>query len=504
MPKRPWSFYLLFVVFTITLGTFQYGYHTGALNMPQDIISKCLFNNGFSIAGNSSLDDSTSLLPRCLPMTESRYALVVALLLAGGLVGACSASYFSDRYGRRPTLIYSNGLLLAGSMMMAAAPTVAVLMMGRMVAGVGGGVATVVVPTYVAECVPKSRRGFFGTLNQLAIVVGILVSQVAGSVALENWRWILFLGGVLAALPMVLLPFCVESPTYLAAAENGDRRARVKLTLGRLRGGVPLQQVEDEWHELVTYQHPNDGDSPYNNAVSLQHFLVSPHYRHPLLLILLIQCTQQFSGINAVIFYSNSIMASVFPDSSDRITLSISIVNLLMTLVSASMMDRAGRRTLFLLSSCTMACCSVLLGWSLQQGHDRTAALAIVLFVAAFAVGLGPIPFLMIPELVDRSAAASAGSVGLAANMISNFLVSAGFMALRDSLGQARVFYLFALLLVLASLVALLYLPETKNKSPEQVVRSHWAAPPIIIPWIRAGAYEQQYGLVPTSMNHLQ
>ncbi|ORZ13490.1 general substrate transporter [Absidia repens] len=457
-------------------------------------------------------------------MTESRYALVVALLLAGGLVGACSASYFSDRYGRRPTLIYSNGILLAGSMMMAAAPTVAVLMLGRVLAGVGGGVATVVVPTYVAECVPKSRRGFFGTLNQLAIVVGILVSQIAGSVALENWRWILLLGSVLAALPMVLLPLCVESPTYLATAssENGDvvvdRRAKVKQTLGRLRGGVPLQQVEDELHELVTYQHPtsnsnngDDGDDlTYNSnkSVSLQHFLVSPHYRHPLLLILLIQCTQQFSGINAVIFYSTSIMASVFPDSSDRITLSISIVNLLMTLVSASLMDRAGRRTLFLLSSCTMAFSSVILGWSLQQGHDRTAALAIVLFVAAFAIGLGPIPFLMIPELVDRFAAASAGSVGLAANMVCNFLVSAGFMALRDSLGQAHVFYLFALLLVLASLLALLYLPETKNKSPEQIVRSRWAAPPINVPWTKPTTYGQQlvhqYGLVPTSTNHFQ
>lgn len=146
-----------------------------------------------------------------------------------------------------------------------------------------------------------------------------------------------------------------------------------------------------------------------------------------------------------------------------------------MTLLSAYFMDRAGRRTLFLISSSSMACCSVLLGWSIQHGYDRTSGLAITAFVAAFAIGLGPIPFLMIPELVETSAVASAGSLALASNMICNFFVSAGFMAFRDTIGQGPVFYVFAVILVICSVLAVFYLPETKNKSAEQIVRSRWA-----------------------------
>lgn len=159
----------------------------------------------------------------------------------------------------------------------------------------------------------------------------------------------------------------------------------------------------------------------------------------------------------------------------DRITVFISIINLVMTVVSAYLMDRSGRRTLFLVSSSAMACSSLLLGWSIQNGYTQTSTVAIVSFVAAFAIGLGPIPFLIIPELVDTSAAASAGSVGLASNMLMNFTVSAGFMGLREIIGQGQVFYVFTVILIVCSVLGWLYLPETKNKSADQIVRSGWA-----------------------------
>ncbi|SAM09608.1 hypothetical protein [Absidia glauca] len=376
MSKRSWTFYLLYVVFTITLGAFQYGYHTGELNTPQDIISKCVLKNGDPVVDKG-------ILPACLPMTDARYSLVVAMLLAGGLVGALTTSYYG---GRRHTLMCANGFLCVGSLMMAVAPNVPLLMMGRFVAGVGGGMATVVVPTYISECVPKSTRGLFGTLNQLAIVVGILASQIT-SIILPGWRWI------------------------LATA------------------------VFHQWEDL--------GSTP---------ILIMPEKT---------MCT------------------------------SAKMCNLIMTLLSAYFMDRAGRRTLFLISSASMACCSILLGWSIQHSYDRTSGLAITAFVAAFAIGLGPIPFLMIPELVETSAVASAGSIALASNMICNFIVSAGFMAFRDTIGQGQVFYVFAVILVVCTVLAVFYLPETKNKSAEQIVRSRWA-----VAWSPG---KQHYSLVSVS-----
>lgn len=257
-------------------------------------------------------------------MTDAMYSLVVAMLLAGGLLGALSASFFSDTLGRRRTLVLTNVLLGSGSLIMTLAPNIPLLMTGRFLAGIGGGMVTVVVPAYIAECVPKSSRGFFGTLNQLAIVTGIMVSQMIGMAV--AWRWILVVGVGLAVLQLVLLPLCVESPRYLAVVGPANGKDRVgavssaKQSLLRLRG-PPLVAVEDEideWQRESGIVTPSSSTPlvARNDSVTLRRFLTGRQYRHPLLLIVLVQLSQQFSGINAVIFYSTSIMSTVFPDSS--------------------------------------------------------------------------------------------------------------------------------------------------------------------------------------------
>ncbi|ORX42594.1 general substrate transporter [Hesseltinella vesiculosa] len=484
MSRSSITIYLLFVVFVIALSPFQYGYLTGELNTPQDVISKCRLKNDWIV------QDDGAFLPPCLPMSDAQYSLIVAMLLAGGLIGALSASHYSDKYGRRQTLVYTTLFIGTGSLIMTFAWSPWMLFVGRFIAGIGSGMVTVVTPVYLAECVPKSSRGFFGTLTQLAIVIGIMVSQILGMFLVTMWRWILFVGAVVAFAQLFLLPFCVDSPKYLASRQGGTHQA--KQALLRLRGSS-LEDVEEEIEEwrrdsLVgpattpdLMSSSNSSSSPLapssasSSNVTLMQFITTKRYRHGFFLVVLLQLSQQLSGINAVIFYSTSIMSSVFPDASDRITVLISVINLLMTLVSAYLMDRSGRRSLFLTSAVFMASSSILLGWSIENGQDRTSAFGIVAFVAAFAIGLGPIPFLMIPELVETHAVASAGSVGLATNMISNFMVSAGFMKLRDIIGNGQVFYVFAISLSLLLVLAFFYLPETKNKSADEVVRSGYA-----------------------------
>ncbi|KAG0173497.1 hypothetical protein DFQ28_000698 [Apophysomyces sp. BC1034] len=423
-------------------------------------------------------------------MTDAKYSFVVAMLNAGGLIGALSASYFNDRLGRRRTLLGTNVFMGLGSLVMTLASSPQWMMLGRFAVGLGGGVVTVVVPAYIAECVPKSSRGFFGTLNQLAIVIGILVAQVLGMrwSTVSSWRSILAVGVILSVIQLALLPLCVESPRYLASLPGGYQRARRSLL--RLRG-PPVELAEEEirewrsdWSHDDVLEDDNRGTAaPASVAgvvvarprIRILGFLFSPKFRRPLCLLLLLQLSQQFSGINAVIFYSTSIMSTVFPQSSDIITVYISVVNMFMTILSAYLMDRTGRRTLFLISASCMAVMSILLGLGIQMGQDRMAALSIIGFVAAFAVGLGPIPFLMIPELVETAAVSSAGSVGLAANMISNFIVSAGFLGLRDVIGHGQVFYMFGIILAFLTTIALRILPETKGRSAEEVVRSSWS-----------------------------
>ncbi|KAI8981962.1 general substrate transporter [Mycotypha africana] len=430
-------------------------------------------------------------------MSDSQYGLVVSILTLGGLVGALSAPHFNDKYGRRLTLLGTNAFLGGGSLLATLASVPTHMMIGRLLSGIGVGMVTVVVPAYISECVPEARRGFFGALTQLFIVIGIMVAQVLGLVwsNLERWRYILFIGVLLAVVQSVFfLPFCVESPKYLASLPGGLNRA--KKSLLRLRG-TSLEEVEDEindwrrdWaaHHADRHQQLEEEEEvataafhnvhPPSSHVNVWEFLRSSYFRRPLLIVLLLQLSQQLSGINAVIFYSTSIMSTVFPHASGLITVSISIVNLIVTAISAVLMDRVGRRSLFLLSASSMALMGILLGWSIEYGYSMLSAAAILGFVAAFAIGLGPIPFLMIPEVVETRAVSSACSVGLASNMISNFAVSAAFLELRNWMGQGQVFYIFGAALAGLIAVAIMILPETKGRTAEDVIRSGYSIYP--------------------------
>ncbi|KAH8553760.1 sugar transporter [Umbelopsis sp. PMI_123] len=491
--------YLVFVVFTIALGAFQYGYHIGELNTPQAIISKCKAHDY-----DPEPDPSTvhNFFPPCIPMSDSTFSLVVSMLNVGGLLGAIIAPRFSDRFGRRLTLFGNTAFLLLGSLSMGLASNLYVLLWGRFLAGVGSGIITVICSTYIAECVPDDLRGIFGVCNQLGIVLGILVAQILGMFlsTLSGWRWILLTGAFLALLQSLMLPFCVESPRYLASKPGGYNEA--KASLSKLRGTEYVEEEINSWRrdwaeetaeqqqlldEIDSQQEEEhaDGHSPLVQAAKSQNvgmgtFLTSPFYRKPLAILLLLHVTQQFSGINAVIFYSTSIMTPILPQYSDKITVFISLINVTMTLVSGYLMDRLGRRSLFLYSSGVMAFVTVILAWSMDSNVWPTlSAISIIGFVAAFAVGLGPIPFLMVPEIVDTQAVSTAGSIALSTNWICNFAVSAGFLVVRNALGGGgKVFYVFAVILAIVWFIAYRILPETKGRSVEEVVRSNWAVKP--------------------------
>ncbi|KAI8885825.1 general substrate transporter [Backusella circina FSU 941] len=423
-------------------------------------------------------------------MSDSKYSFVVAIMTVGGLIGSLAAAYFSDRYGRRGSLFGINVLMGIGSLVMALAVAPEGMMVGRFIVGLGIGSVTVIVPAYISECVPTSSRGFFGALVQLITCIGIMATQVIGLYwsTLSRWRYIFGMGILLAVAQIGLLLFCVDSPRYLASLSDGFESAKASLL--RLRNCSEIEAEEEinewrrDWANHAVSSASSDADN--NNTESQQQhhvntftFITNPAFRKALFLVFLVQFTQQFSGINAVIFYSTSIMSTIFPNSSGMITVYISVVNIVFTGLSAYLMDKAGRRTLFLLSTASMTVTAFLLGWSIEHKQDVISVIAILGYVATFALGLGPIPFLMVPELVDTPAVSSACSISLATNMISNFLVSAGFLSLRNLMGQGQVFYLFGLFLILLFAVSYLVLPETKNREVEEIIRSNYTIYPV-------------------------
>lgn len=342
-----------------------------------------------------------------------------------------------------------------------------------------------------------------GVMNQLGIVVGILFSQVLGlyySTETE-WRTILLAGAGLGVVQVVALPFCQESPRYLALQPGGAAKAKRSLQILRGRQDVAKEIrdwtrqderaiVADEEGALGTSPLLNEisdpllvggaGNSGDDNGISATHssgglsvveFVTMPRYRRPLLILSLVQLSQQLSGINGVIFYSTAIMSQILPSSGAMITVYISIVNVIMTVIAAYVMDKAGRRTLLMVSASAMSISSFLLAWSLNYEIPKLSAFSIIAFVATFAIGLGPIPFLIIPEVVDTAAVASASAYALSVNWTTNFIVSVMFLKLQEWWG-GNVFYLFFVTLCLLTAAINRIIPETRGKTVEEVAKS--------------------------------
>ncbi|KAF9366230.1 hypothetical protein BGX34_004919 [Mortierella sp. NVP85] len=452
---------------TIVLGSFQYGYHIGELNSPQHVITTCPDSPDPSTSG----DD----IPTCIPMSNSEWSVLVATLTLGGLIGALFlGSGLANHLGRRRASMLNSFSLLFGSLVMGTASTYQAMLVGRFLIGIGCGVVTVIVPMYLAEVSPPEHRGSLG------------------------WRTILLTGAALSALQMFLLPFCVESPRFLALQPGGAVKAKRALQI--LRGRQDVGKEIRDWtrqddRAVAAEEEGLSGSSPLlhdpsdsargeeqplqhrtfdahgSGNISVVEFVLLPQYRRQAIILLVVQLTQQLSGINGVIFYSTAIMSQVLPSSGAMITVYISIVNTIMTLISAYLMDKAPRRTLLLTSSVSMGACSFVLAFSLGYEIPVLSAISIIAFVASFAIGLGPIPFLIIPEVVDTVGVASASAFALSINFIANFTVAALFLKLQEWWG-GNVFYLFCMILAGLSVAMHRIVPETKGKTPEEVARS--------------------------------
>lgn len=502
---------LILNALTVVLGSFQYGHHIGELNSPQKVITTCpepseppsaLSPTGLE-AGLPVLEKEGSL-PTCIPMTNIEWSVLVATLTVGGLIGSLFVgSRLANRLGRRGALMVNNAPLVLGSLAMGMASSYGTMILGRFLIGIGCGAVTVIVPMYLAEISPAELRGTLGVMNQLGIVVGILFSQVLGLYysTETQWRTILLAGAGLAVVQVFALPFCQESPRYLALQSGGAAKAKRSLQI--LRGRQDVAKEIRDWtrqdeRAIVAEEEGSQGASSLLNddsdpllvggaghsgedsnvsathgsgGLSVVEFVTMPRYRRPLIILTLVQLSQQLSGINGVIFYSTAIMSQILPSSGAMITVYISIVNVLMTLIAAYVMDKAGRRTLLMVSAVAMGCSSFLLAWSLNYEIPKLSAFSIIAFVATFAIGLGPIPFLIIPEVVDTAAVASASAFALSVNWTTNFIVSVMFLKLQEWWG-GNVFYLFTVILGLLTVAINRIIPETRGKTVEEVARS--------------------------------
>jgi SP family sugar:H+ symporter-like MFS transporter len=409
----------------------------------------------------------------------------VASALLGAAAGALTAGRFADRFGRLFTMKVAAVLFFVSALVTGLAPNLVILIIGRIVGGVGVGVASVIAPAYIAEVAPARIRGRLGSLQQLAIVTGIFVALLVDFVfakgaggsreefwfGLEAWRWMFLAMAIPAVIYGVLTLTIPESPRYLIATHRIPEARRILSTLLGERGlDVKINRIQET---MQREKPPSFADLRAPRTGLLPIVWVG----------LGLSVFQQFVGINVIFYYSNILWEAVgfSEDDSFVITVITSVVNILTTLIAIASVDRFGRRPLLLIGSVGMAVTlgtmAVIFGTAplnaegtpvLSGATGPIALIAANLFVVAFGMSWGPVVWVLLGEKFPNRIRAAALAFAAGGQWVANWLITVSFPSLKEaSLGLAYGFY--ALCAVLSFFFVLRWVRETKGMELEEM-----------------------------------
>lgn len=397
-------------------------------------------------------------------LSDSQTELAASSILFGAVAGAAIAGWLTDRYGRR-RLLFGAALLFTLSAVAAALPrTLTEFVVARLAGGIAIGVASLLVPLYIAEIAPARIRGKLVTLNQLAIVSGILLAYVASyylaglGLGLASWRWMFAAAAVPSLLFMVTLLLVPESPRWLLGR---GREAEALGTLTRLNG--PAAAVT-EAAEIQAALADEQGE-----AASLS----QPRLRRPLRIAVVLAVLQQITGINTILYYGSLIFTEHSGQSASSAigaNALIGGINFAGTVVALFIIDKVGRKPLLLFASGGMALALGALVVGLRLGAPGPWLLGLImLYVACFAVGLGPGVWVVITEIFPNAVRGRAASLATVALWVACTVISFTFLSLVKAAGLAGAFGLYAVLSALTFGFVWRAVPETKGRTLEEI-----------------------------------
>lgn len=408
--------------------------------------------------------------------SKQMFELATAVFCAGGLVGALLGGWLAEVAGRKYSMIFNNIFSVLCGFLMVFSTGFPMLIGGRFVQGLASGIGLVTVPVYLSEIAPTSARGAVGILNQVMITVAIFAATVVGLPYLlgtcDRWPLVVGVPVVFSALQLISLPFFPRSPRYLYIQKNNV--AAAKLALRRLRGkGADLSA---ELLELKEEKYRQD-QAPKMSAIQV---LLDPNLRSRLLLTAIEMMAQQLTGINGVFYYSAAIYTDAGLKNVSLIVLVPTIINILLGLFSVRAVERLGRRKLMLMGLAGMAASHAILaaGFCFQDGFFSNSkganwtsvltiggSLGVVIF---FAVGPGPIPWMILSELFPQSSRATAYSFGGVINWTSNYLIGQFFLQILEG-ASPYGFAVFAAVSLFFTIAVYCFQPETKGKEIEKI-----------------------------------
>lgn len=400
-------------------------------------------------------------------LSSTAQEIVVSSVLIGAVIGASISGVLADKYGRRIMIIIASIIFGAGAIFTALTPEVYSLIAGRIGVGIAIGMASFIAPLYIAEVAPYNIRGALVSLNQLAITIGIVVSYLVDYIFAPSggWRWMLglaFIPSLFLGIGMYFMPY---SPRWLLYKGYKERARSV---LERIRATI---RVDDEITEIE--------ESLAAEKESKWSDLLDPAIRRALIIGIGLAIFQQLTGINTVIYYAPTILLLAGLQSaavSILATAGIGLINVTLTVAAILLIDRVGRRPLLLFGLVGMVISLIILGMAfalpgLSGSLGLFAVISLMLYVGSFAIGLGPVFWLMISEIYPLKIRGRAMSTATVVNWGMNLMVAITFLSLIQLLGTSGTFWLYSIIGIGAIVFVYFRVPETKGKSLEEIER---------------------------------
>ena len=449
------TFYVILISGSAALGGFLFGYDTAVIN------------------------GAVGALAKAFHTTSWLTGLAVSLSLLGSAVGAFFAGRLADRYGRVRAMVVASVFFTISAIGAGLAFGIGDFIFWRLLGGIAVGIASVVAPTYIAECAPANLRGRLGSLQQLAIVLGIFIALVcdyfitvsAGSATLPflfgipAWRWMFWSAAPPAIVYGIAALMIPESPRYLVAKHREPEAVNV---LTRILGGNVAAKISEIRQTVMQERQPQ-----FSDLLGKKERLL-----HIVWLGIGLSVFQQFVGINVIFYYSSLLWQAVGFSEQDSLSITVltAATNITTTLIAIAVVDKVGRKPLLLLGSVgmtlTLGTLASIFGTAAVNAagtptlSDSTGVMALVaanLYVFCFGFSWGPVVWVMLGEMFNNKLRAAALAVAATAQWVANFIVSTTFLPLLQSFGLGAAYGLYTIAAAISFFFVLLLLKETKG-----------------------------------------
>ncbi|XP_030047046.1 solute carrier family 2, facilitated glucose transporter member 9 [Microcaecilia unicolor] len=464
--KQNGSCYLIIASLVGAIGSsFLYGYNLSVVNAPTSYI-KAFYNESWISRYNYPIDTSLTLL----------WSMTVAIFAIGGLIGTFLVTPMVKTLGRKGTLLLNNLFAIVAALLMSLSQLSGyfeLLIVGRFIMGVDGGIALSTLPMYLSEISPKHIRGSLGQVTAILICVGVFSGQILGLPELfgKESLWPCLFGVIIvpALIQLAILPFLPESPRYLLL-EKHDQAGAEKAFQVFLGKDDVSQDIEEVLAESRIQRNIH--------TASVLELLKNHSVRWQIITVIVTMACYQLCGLNAIWFYTNGIFskAGINEDKIPYITLSTGGVEIIAAIVAGLTIERLGRKPLLIGGFGLMTLFFGILTISLTLQHREPwipylSIVCILAVIASFCIGPGGIPFVLTGELFQQSHRPAAFMVAGTVNWLSNFVVGLVFPFIQEAL-QTYCFLVFAVICLAGASYLYFVLPETKNKTFVEINQS--------------------------------